>query len=91
MTNALVRRDNLYATVREEAHRIMHQVLHRHKHVIALAHTWMRQSEVFTCVLFALNPQKVAVDSTRPMTLLALLARAVESVLNLKQLISTSG
>ena len=42
---------------------------------------------MFTCVLFALNPQKVAVDSTRPMTLLALLARAVESVLNLKQLI----
>ena len=38
-------------------------------------------------MLFALNPQKVAVDSARAMALLALLARAVESVLYLKQLV----
>ena len=42
---------------------------------------------MFTCVLFTLNPQKVAVNSARSMALLALLACAVESVLNLKQLV----
>ena len=42
---------------------------------------------MFTCVLFALNPQKVTVDSARSMALLALLACAVESVLYLKQLV----
>ena len=85
MTHARLGLGHGHAGMREEARRVMHEVLHGHEHEVALAQAGVRQGELAPRVGLPLHPDKVAVDGTRPVALLARNAKATKLLLHAKQ------
>ena len=85
MAHAVLGREDVDAGVLQEAHGVVHEVLHRHQDVVTLAQAGVRQAQATPGVGLPLHPGEVTVDRARAVALLAWDTTTVEPVLHAQQ------